>query len=200
MTLPSTFDARALACELDGGRQNQKLLIIINDPQRDTHTKCILQALAGEMDISAARILIATGSHSFAEPNRRAFESSLTKGLSLGEIAWHDSKASNLVSIADQWWGHRWLGESAGTILGIGSVEPHYFAGYSGSHKTTTIGIASHADIQANHAGALSPSAHAGKLKNNPVHEGITEMLRALQSTGRPGWFQRRESVEQIEQ
>ncbi|HHH75734.1 MAG TPA: DUF2088 domain-containing protein [Phycisphaerae bacterium] len=184
MTLPAAFDASALGRMLDGGgqNQNQKLLIIVNDPQRDTNSRCILKAIADEIDLSNARILIAAGSHRFAEPDRRAFEADLTLGLAVGEIAWHDSKADDLVSIAGQWQGHRWLGSPAGAILAIGSVEPHYFAGYSGCHKTATIGVASYADIQTNHAGAISSAARGGKLKNNPVHDGIIEMLRALQS------------------
>jgi nickel-dependent lactate racemase len=63
----------------------------------------------------------------------------------------------------------------------IGSVEPHYFAGYTGGRKAFLPGIASHKTIEQNHRHALSPHAQTLVLEGNPVHEDMVDALKTIE-------------------
>ena len=124
------------------------------------------------------RVLVACGTHRFGADARAAFERDVLTGLPVSAAAWHEATAADLVDLG-AFRGHPWLAE-AGPLLAVGSVEPHYFAGFTGAHKTLTIGVASRADVEQNHAGAMSPEAQPARLEGNPVYDGIAEMVRAV--------------------
>ena len=157
-------------------------LVVVNDPQRATATPLVLKQAAAAGVLGRPRVLVATGSHHFDADQRRAMEQSFA-GLPLGEWAWHDARSEALVAIAGAtgWRAHPWLA-AARRVLAIGSVEPHYFAGLSGAHKTLTIGCAAYADIERNHAGALEPTCRPCRLAGTPVHEGVVRLLRGLEA------------------
>lgn len=157
---------------------------IVNDPQRHTASRCVLEVLAERIDPANVRILIATGSHKIPQGRRRSFQAELLDGLPFKDVSWHDCRSDDLVEISGLWRGHRWL-LAGRPLLAVGSVEPHYFAGYTGAHKTLTIGCASYADIEANHAAALSPKCRPGRLESNPVHGGVMNLLAALAAAQR---------------
>jgi len=69
------------------------------------------------------------------------------------------------------------LGVEADRIVIISSVEPHYFAGYTGGRKSFLPGIAAFATIEQNHRLALRPEAQALRLAGNPVHEDMVDAL-----------------------
>ena len=163
----------------------RKLTILVNDPQRGTATRQVLQEVAKHIDTAGSRILVATGSHQIAVARRKSFEQTLLAGLQFVPLKWHDCRSGDLVRIGAEhtWRGHPWLLD-ARAILAIGSVEPHYFAGYTGAHKTCTIGCASYEDIEANHAAAMGADCSPAKLAGNPVHEGIERMLAGLVASG----------------
>lgn len=179
---PPPPDLRAVAAEALAHLPGPPpLTLLVNDPQRDTPTHAVLAALAGQTDLSAARVLVATGTHRFGDADRAAFETSLRARLRLGAIAWHDCQAPDLAPLAGRYRIHPWLLDDR-PVLAIGSVEPHYFAGFTGAHKTATIGCLSHEDIQANHRHALSPHCRPGRLEGNPVYDALVEMVRTLVS------------------
>lgn len=75
------------------------------------------------------------------------------------------------------------------TIITIGSVSYHYFAGYGGGRKLIFPGIAGQKAIEANHKLALNvatgkrhENAATGVLKNNPVHDDMVECLMIARS------------------
>ncbi len=158
-------------------------LLLVNDPQRATATPEVLAEAQGVFNLSRTRVVVATGSHSFSAPAREALERSCA-GTAMGAWDWHDARRADLVLVggARGWRAHPWVAQ-ARRILAIGSVEPHYFAGLSGAHKTLTIGCAAYAEIERNHAGALEPSCRPCRTTGTPVHDGIVAMLRQLEAT-----------------
>lgn len=71
-------------------------------------------------------------------------------------------------------------GWEAERILVIGSVEPHYFAGYTGGRKAFLPGIAGYKTIEQNHKLALSSKARSLALHGNPVHEDMIDAIKTL--------------------
>ena len=61
----------------------------------------------------------------------------------------------------------------ADLLLAEGFIEPHFFAGFSGSRKSVLPGIASYKTIMYNHNGQFVNDSHlrAGNLKHNHVNE-----------------------------
>jgi nickel-dependent lactate racemase len=70
----------------------------------------------------------------------------------------------------------------AGRIIVTGSVEPHYFAGFTGGRKAFLPGVAAYKTIQANHKQALSPAARSLALEGNPVHEDMMDALPLIRA------------------
>ncbi len=68
----------------------------------------------------------------------------------------------------------------SGSLLLINSVEPHYFAGYTGGRKSLVPGVAGYNTIEQNHRLALQPEADVLRLNGNPVHEDAEEALALL--------------------
>ncbi len=159
--------------------------IAVNDPQRHTATGAVLDVLRDLSPRSRWRVLVATGTHRFDAGRRRAFERRFASVADRIEaFTWHRCDADDLVALAPGGRGriHPSVAAGGGPLLAIGSVEPHYFAGLTGAHKTVTIGLADHETIEANHAAALSPRARPFALLDNPVHTGICRLLAAVEA------------------
>jgi nickel-dependent lactate racemase len=69
------------------------------------------------------------------------------------------------------------LSEADG-IISLGSVEPHYFAGFTGGRKFLLPALAGFDSIAMNHSLAVEESARVLALEGNPVHEDFMEALR----------------------
>ncbi|MFW6153696.1 MAG: lactate racemase domain-containing protein [Planctomycetota bacterium] len=159
--------------------------IAVNDPQRHTATEAVLDVLKAVAPPRPWRLLVACGTHRFAPDRRAAFERRFARFADRIEtVRWHRCDADDLVAIgADRRRRvHPRIAADRGPLLAVGSVEPHYFAGLTGAHKTVTIGVADRATIEANHASALSPRARPFALLDNPVHLGICDLLAAVEA------------------
>ena len=75
---------------------------------------------------------------------------------------------------------HPWLLE--GSVLAINTVEPHYFAGFTGGRKSFLPGCSSRRTVVANHFLACLPGSIPGRLKDNPVNSDMIEGVRMLLS------------------
>ena len=170
---------------VEAAREKSELLLIVNDPYRATQTKPALQALAAylrtlRLDLRFS-VLVGTGTHAVDPARRAQFEARTFSdcGLTLGSIAWHESTASSeMLEIG----GVRMNQAVARArhLLAVGSVEPHYFAGVTGAHKTLTIGCMAKADIEANHVHALSPDSRILRTIGNPVFDGVAKVLKGM--------------------
>ena len=159
--------------------------IAVNDPQRHTATEAVLDVLGDLSPKRPWRLLVACGTHRFAPGRRDVFERRFARFADRIEaFDWHACQADDLVAIGagGRWRVHPMLAADRSELLAIGSVEPHYFAGLTGAHKTVTVGVAARATIEANHASALSPQARPFGLLDNPVHVGICDLLAAVEA------------------
>lgn len=185
------FDSPVLEPFLNAAASaGEPVLLLVNDGHRSTLTRPALTALAEFLRELPSqprfRALVATGAHRFSAEERRAFEALTFAdcGLQVEAIAWHDvTDAASLIAVNGIHL-HRWLAESR-FLLPVGSVEPHYFAGVTGAHKTVTVGCMAQEEIERNHAGALAPESDVLRLHGNPVFDGIVEYLGKLQSAGK---------------
>ena len=62
----------------------------------------------------------------------------------------------------------------ADLVCSEGFIEPHFFAGFSGSRKSILPGVASRTTVLANHCSEFiaSPYSRTGILEGNPIHRG----------------------------
>ena len=163
-----------------------KLLVIINDATRPTPTSKVLRyllpVLSSHPDV---KFLIATGVHRAPTEEEYRYILGDTYEVFRRKVVAHDARKDEDMT---------YLGKSKnGTemyinklvteyknILVIGSVEPHYFAGYTGGRKSFLPGVASYKTIEMNHKLALSDDAKSLALKGNPVNEDMVDAMNVL--------------------
>ncbi len=163
-----------------------RLLVIINDATRPTPTskilKYLLPILSSHPDV---KFLIATGVHRAPTEEEYKFILGDNYKVFRRKVYAHDSRKDEDMT---------YLGKSKnGTemyinklvseyknILVIGSVEPHYFAGYTGGRKSFLPGVASYKTIEMNHKLALSDDARSLALAGNPVNEDMVDAMNVL--------------------
>ena len=166
--------------------KSDRLLVIINDATRPTPTHKILSyllpVLSSHPDV---KFLIATGVHRAPTEEEYRFIFGDTYEVFRRKTYAHDARKKEDMT---------YLGKSKnGTemyinklvpeyknILVIGSVEPHYFAGYTGGRKSFLPGVASYKTIEMNHKLALSDKACSLALSGNPVNEDMVDAMNVL--------------------
>jgi len=161
------------------------VLFIVNDGTRPTPTAKVLDMIYEQIKKSNMRFIVATGVH--RAPTDEEFEFIFGKYYAILKdvIHVHDSKKDeDMVHIGTSKNGTDMyvnrLGMEAHKIVIIGSVEPHYFGGYTGGRKSFLPGIASRKTISQNHKHALKLEAQALALEGNPVHEDMIDALRTI--------------------
>lgn len=163
------------------------ILFIVNDVARSTPTAKILALVdkylgktGKDLRSRDAGVIVATGSHG-APP-----EDGLK--MILGDfyehfkqrLMIHNARECQAEHIGDSKVGtpvkidRKILGFDR--IIAINSVEPHYFAGYTGGRKSLIPGICHFDTIQANHRFALSEKSKTLSLEGNPVHEDMMDI------------------------
>ena len=166
--------------------ESKKLLVIVNDATRPTPTSKILNfllpVLSSHPDV---KFLVATGVHRTPTEEEYKFIFGNTYEVFKRKIYAHDArKDNNMVYLGKSKNGTEMyinkLVPEYGNVLVIGSVEPHYFAGYTGGRKSFLPGVASYKTIEMNHKLALSDKASSLTLKGNPVHEDMVDAMNVL--------------------
>jgi nickel-dependent lactate racemase len=161
------------------------VLFIVNDGTRPTPTAKVFDIMYDKIKNKNIKFIIATGVH--RGPTQEEFDFIFGKYYSTfkDRIHVHDSKKEeDMVYIGTSKNGTEMyvnrLGMEAHKIVIIGSVEPHYFGGYTGGRKSFLPGIASRKTIAQNHKHALKLEAQALALDGNPVHEDMIDALKTI--------------------
>lgn len=170
---------------LEGGKD---IVFIVNDGTRPTPTCKVLDALAERMDLTAARFLVATGAHRAPTEEEYRFIFGAQYDRLKGRIHSHDAKKDRCVFLGTSKNGTEMhvneMAVNADRLVIITSVEPHYFAGYTGGRKSFLPGVASYRTIEQNHLLAMRQEAQALVLDGNPVHEDMMDALGVVK--GKP--------------
>jgi len=162
------------------------LLFIINDYTRPTPTAKILEVIYPKTKDKNTRFIIATGFHRAPTEDELNYIFGNYRDLLKDRIHVHDArKDEDMVYLGVSSTGTEMyvnkIGVEAHKLVTIGSVEPHYFAGYTGGRKSFLPGIASYKTIEQNHKHALSPRAQTLVLEGNPVHEDMVDALKTIE-------------------
>jgi len=161
------------------------VLFIVNDPTRPTPTARVIDMIQEDIVGHKVSFIVATGIHRAPteEEYIQIFSEKYYKKYK-DVIHSHDAKRDEMVYLGTSKNGTEMKvnkrGVDAHKIVIISSVEPHYFAGYTGGRKSFLPGIAAHETIEQNHKLALKPEACALKLKGNPVHEDMVDALSTV--------------------
>lgn len=166
---------------LEGGKD---VVFIVNDGTRPTPTAKVLDALSERMDLRSARYLIATGTHRAMTDEEYDFVFGRHYGMLKDRIITHDANRSECVHLGKSKNGTDMevnkIAVDADRLVIITSVEPHYFAGYTGGRKSFLPGVASFKTIEQNHKLAMRPEAQSLVLEGNPVHEDMMDALEVV--------------------
>ena len=167
-------------------KDRNNILLIVNDATRPTPTGLVLEIIYPLLKGKNFKVIIATGSHRAPTEEEYHFIFGKFYRELKDRIHVHDAKESDCFSLGKTRRGNEimlnTLIREADAIIPIGSIEPHYFAGYTGGRKSFMPGVASYDCITANHRLAISREAQAMVLKGNPVAEEFDDVQERLES------------------
>ena len=164
----------------------KQLLVIVNDATRPTPTSTILDflypVLSHHPDV---RFLIATGIHRAPTEEEYRYIFGKYYDVFKDQIFAHDArKDEDMTYLGTSKNGTEMyinkLVSQIGNVLVIGSVEPHYFGGFTGGRKSFLPGVASYRTIEMNHKLALSDKARSLALEDNPVNQDMIDAMNVL--------------------
>ena len=172
-------------------RGKERVTIIASDRTRPVPSRLLMPQLLDEIragnpeaDIT---ILIATGCH--RETSREELVAKFGEDIVRHEkIVVHDcDDTANMVFLGalpsgGECWVNR-LACETDLLVSEGFIEPHFFAGYSGSRKSVLPGVAGRSTVLANHCAEFidHPASRAGSLNDNPIHR---DMVWAAHKAG----------------
>lgn len=159
-----------------------KVLVVVNDAFRPTPTGTVLSQLQKLYPDFRADFIVACGNHPKPDDDDLAMIFGEYERPPDAQLMYHDSRNYDdmvLFGEADEKpvYLNRNLFDYPAVIT-IGSVEPHYFAGYTGGRKSLIPGLSDIETNRRNHARAVSPEAQPMRLKGNPVAEDLDRLVR----------------------
>jgi len=161
----------------------QKVAIITSDVTRPVPSYKILPLIVGELEKAGVAprditVVFALGSHRKQTPGEMR---RLVGEEVYSKVRCVDGDSEDFIHM-----GKTRLGTpvdvtrvvaQADFRIGVGNIEYHYFAGYSGGAKAIMPGVSTRAAIQSNHSRMVLAEAAAGRLEGNPVREDIEEAI-----------------------
>lgn len=162
------------------------VLFIVNDGTRPTPTAKVLELLDDQIQRINASFIVATGIHRAPLDEEFRFIFGDLYETYRDRIHVHDSKNDReMVHLGTSQAGTEMFvnkrGVDAHKLVPIGSVEPHYFGGFTGGRKFFLPGIASYKTVEQNHKYAIRPEPKPLALSGNPVHEDMIDALKTVQ-------------------
>ena len=167
-------------------KKTEKLLVIVNDATRPTPTSKILDYLSPVLSSHPnVTFLVATGVHRAPTDEEYRFIFGKSYDAFKEQIYAHDArKEEDMLYLGTSKNGTEMyinkMVSEIGNVVAIGSVEPHYFAGYTGGRKSFLPGVASYKTIEMNHKLALSDDARSLSLDDNPVNQDMIDAMNVL--------------------
>jgi len=189
-SLKQPIDSPSLR-ELAMGKQ--RVVVLITDKTRATPNKLLLEALLSELREAGVRrdnveIVVATGLH---KPHTRREIEELV-GVEIADeysVYSHNSdEYDSMVYLGRTSHGTEiYVNKSvvnADLVIGVGLIEPHFFAGYSGGRKLILPGVSATKTVYQNHGYKMltHPKADYGYLEGNPVHEDMVEASKLVKN------------------
>ena len=165
---------------------SQRVLVLVNDYTRPTPNAPILAALRSVLSGRDFKAMVCAGTH--RAPTEAEFETIFGPAIWANHrdrVLCHDSKdKSRLFFVGKTSFGTDvWLNKEllwADKVVTINSIEPHYFAGYTGGRKGFLPGIAGYDTITQNHNMVTRPGSQTFGLEGNPVHEDMNEAAKMI--------------------
>jgi nickel-dependent lactate racemase len=165
-------------------KKGSKALLIVTDYTRATPLSRILPPLIRKLKGEGFReftVLVANGLH--APASQKQLEELLGgEVFEEAEVVNHDaSKLDELMYLGETSWGTPlWVNRrlfEADLRIGCGTVEPHFFAGYSGGGKIILPGVSGVETIYRNHSYGMinHPGSRLGVLDKNIIYKDICE-------------------------
>ena len=166
---------------LEKFRSGKTVTLVVNDSTRPASFRMVApieQELSGNV-----RILFATGTHRPVTPE----EKNLLLGGLFSGAPWKNSDcdSNEMIFIGRTSRGtpvsvDPWILDG-NPVVSVNSVEPHYFAGYTGGRKSFIPGVSARETIVSNHFLACLPGSLPGELNDNPVHLDMMEALKLIE-------------------
>jgi len=169
--------------------ENKKTVILSEDQTRPTKVGSIALPLMNELNRLGIpdediQVIIARGTH--RHPTDDEIKDKLgDEVLKRVKVSVHDADdQDNLVLVGTTsrgtpCWANRLVAE-AGLKIGIGTCNPHYFAGYGGGPKMVLPGISGRETVKKNHVLLGEPNSTQGIREGNPVWEDMLEAARIV--------------------
>lgn len=164
-------------------KPGEKIVIITSDITRPVPSAEIIPAVLEELWIAGAKpedvvVVFALGSH---RPHTGAEMKSLVGETVYQTVRCVDGDPQDFIHMGTTKLGTpvdiTRIVATADRRIGIGNIEYHYFAGYSGGAKAIMPGVSTRDAIQSNHSRMVLPKARAGQLEGNPVRMDIEEAI-----------------------
>ncbi|UCG44166.1 MAG: nickel-dependent lactate racemase [candidate division WOR-3 bacterium] len=177
---------RAASAAADFAADAGRVLVLVNDYTRPTPNSEILERLETVFASRETRFMVCLGTHRkpAEDDNRQIFGPGFFERHQT-QVLFHDCMDNDSLvrygetSFSTEVWFSRELGWPD-KIIAINSVEPHYFAGFTGGRKTFLPGVAGADTIRQNHNMVTRDGSAVFSLQGNPVHEDMTEAAAML--------------------
>lgn len=182
--LNNPFDSESFQRFMD---TDEQVVFIVNDGTRPTPTAEVLKHIYPMIKDKNIYFIIATGIHRkpTEDEYKMIFGKEIYQDLKMkNRIHAHDAKNDPMEYLGKSKNGTKMylnkIVADAKKVVPISSIEPHYFAGYTGGRKSFLPGVASYDTISQNHYLALQDSARAMALNDNPVNEDMMDAMHVL--------------------